>query len=62
MVEIGCMAKQEPELFDTEIRATQVGHSIPCVGGFDEGFEHVERGGLDAVAAQEFLLRTIIAC
>jgi hypothetical protein len=35
------MAKEEPELFDTEIRAAQVGHSIPCVGGFAEGFEHV---------------------
>ncbi len=48
--------KQEPQFLDTEVRARQQWPPIPCVGRFHKKFEHVERGCLDAVAKQEFLV------
>ncbi len=47
--------KQEAQLLDPQVCAAQVLATFLCIGGLDRRLEHIERGGLDAVADGEFM-------
>ena len=55
VAEIEGEADEEPQLFDAEVGAGEVGFPLPGVGRLDEGFEDVQGGALGAVAEEELL-------
>lgn len=48
-------AEKEPQFLQTEIGAQQMSAPVARVGRLDQRLQHVERGGLDAIAEQELL-------
>ena len=48
-------AEEETKLLDAEVGPGEGGLPAPGVGGLHEGFQHVERGPLNAVAEEEAL-------